>query len=207
MRLKYNTHIKNLIKSKTRRPFCSVLIKKRNNACILSSIRKTWGKKVKQKSDRLKACRPHWYNSSRGGRVDFSVHVEIDFSLCFLMRRPGRLVPAAVENARLSVSIHGILILFLCLEREGVGWGDRILWMLLFTGEWSRPNSEPPWLLLRNRPQIICPQCHIQQPQSSGLPFLRDTTPRWCGLCSCWLHSWAGELMKRHGDGWDYYSG
>lgn len=49
----------------------------------------------------------------------------------------------------------------------------------------------------RKRPQIICPLCHIQQPQSSGLPFLRDTTPYCCGLCSRWPRSRAGELMKR----------
>lgn len=137
-----------------------------------------------------------------------SLFMQRNISLWLSTTHPASLLAAALDNACLSVSIHGILILFLCLERGGRGSGATgILWMLLFTGDWSRPNSGRLGLLLWNRPQIICPQCHIQQPQSSGLPFLRDTTPCWCGLCSCWLHSWAGELMKRRKGAWDYHSG
>lgn len=46
------------------------------------------------------------------------------FSSGFLTRHPASLVAAVLDNACLSVSIHGILILFLCLQREGV-WGNR----------------------------------------------------------------------------------
>lgn len=111
---------------------------------------------------------------------------------------PVSLFTAVLDNACLSVYIHGILIPFLCL-----GWwvagGDRNTAECLSLQETEvwRPNLRLQGLLLPERPQIICPLCHIQQPQSCGLPFLRATAPCYCGLCSHWPHSQAGELMKR----------
>lgn len=101
-----------------------------------------------------------WHDTKGGGQADFNTDAGKYFPLASL-------VSATWDNGFLSVSIHGILILFLCLEREG-GRGTvaaGILWMLLFTRDWSGPNSGPLGLLRWNRPQIICPQCHIQQPQ------------------------------------------
>ncbi len=48
-----------------------------------------------------------------------------NISLWLSTRHPASLGAAALDNACLSVSIHGILILFLCLEREGGIWGNR----------------------------------------------------------------------------------
>lgn len=113
-------------------------------------------------------------------------------------KHPVSLVAAALDNACLSVYIHGILILFLCLGWWAAG-GDGNTAECLSSQETEvwRLNSGLPGLLLPERPQIICPLRHIQQPQSSGLPFLRATAPCCCGLCSRWPRSRAGELMKR----------
>lgn len=113
-------------------------------------------------------------------------------------KHPVSLVAAALDNACLSVYIHGILILFLCLGCRAAG-GDRNTAECLSSQETEvwRLNPGLPGLLLPERPQIICPLRHIQQPQSSGLPFLRATAPCCCGLCSRWPRSRAGELMKR----------
>ncbi len=48
-----------------------------------------------------------------------------NISLWLSTRHPASPVTAALDNARLSVSIHGILILFLCLERKGGVKGNR----------------------------------------------------------------------------------
>lgn len=113
-------------------------------------------------------------------------------------RHPVSLDVAVLDNACLSVYIHGILILFLCLGWRMAG-GDRNTAECFSSQETEvwRPSSELPALLLPERPQIICPLRHIQQPQSCGLPFLRATAPYRCGLCSRWPRSQAGELMKR----------
>lgn len=53
-----------------------------------------------------------------GGQGIFTSHVE-NISLWLSAKHPASLVSAVLDNTRLSVSIHGILILFLCLGRQG----------------------------------------------------------------------------------------
>lgn len=54
-----------------------------------------------------------------------STFMQASISLWLSMKCPASLHTAALDNAFLSVSIHGILILFLCLEREGGVRGSR----------------------------------------------------------------------------------
>jgi len=88
------------------------------------------------------------------------------------------------DNARLSVT----LILCLCPERGGRGGGNRNTVNASLHGRLK--EAEPRTgrgARSENRPQIIRPRCHIQQPQASGLPFFwRDAaSPAGrCGFCS-----------------------
>lgn len=96
-------------------------------------------------------------------------------------RRPVPLTAMQPDNARLSIYIRGILILFLCLGRGS--WGG---WGQGYCECFSSRETEvrPTRLWLGKRPQNIGPRCHSQQPRRFWTFFLRVTAPCCCGFCS-----------------------
>ena len=73
-----------------------------------------------------------WKNQQTRAMLTWHQHVVVkgtspfmqrNISLWLSTRHPASLAAAARDNACLSVSIHGILILFLCLEKGGGGGG------------------------------------------------------------------------------------
>lgn len=58
---------------------------------------------------------PHRYDTSSSYQRDLPL-MQRNISSGFFTRHPAPLAAAVLDNACLSVSIHGILILFLCLH-------------------------------------------------------------------------------------------
>lgn len=95
--------------------------------------------------------------------VEGKIILQENISLWLSARHPVSLAAAQPDNACLSIYIHGILILFLCL-----GWGGEQGWGQGYCECFSSRETDvrPSRLRLGKRPQTTRPQCHIQQPRS-----------------------------------------